>query len=63
MSPPLDAQLTDVRAHALKLEDEVNKVIVGQSKAIRLMNTAIFARGHVLLAVSYTHLDVYKRQH
>ncbi len=49
MSPPLDAQLADVRAHALKLEDEVNKVIVGQSKAIRLMNTAVFARGHVLL--------------
>ena len=49
MSPPLDAQLTDVRAHALKLEDEVNKVIVGQTKAVRLMNTAIFARGHVLL--------------
>jgi MoxR-like ATPase len=49
MSPPLDAQLTDWRSHALKLEDEVKKVIVGQDKAIRLMNTAIFSRGHVLL--------------
>ena len=44
-----DVQLTDWRSHALKLENEVKKVIVGQDKAIRLMNTAIFARGHVLL--------------
>ncbi|NOS98365.1 MAG: MoxR family ATPase, partial [Methylotenera sp.] len=44
-----DIQLTDWRSHALKLETEVKKVIVGQDKAIRLMNTAIFARGHVLL--------------
>ena len=44
-----DVQLTDWRSHALKLEREVKKVIVGQDKAIRLMNVAIFARGHVLL--------------
>ncbi len=44
-----DVQLTDWRSHALKLESEVKKVIVGQDKAIRLMNVAIFARGHVLL--------------
>lgn len=49
MSPPLDIQLTDWRHHALELEKQVNQVIVGQSKAIRLMNIAIFARGHVLL--------------
>lgn len=49
MSPPLDIQLTDWRQHALELEKQVNQVIVGQSKAIRLMNIAIFARGHVLL--------------
>jgi len=49
MSPPLDNQLSDWRSHALKLENEVKKVIVGQDKAIRLMNIAIFARGHVLL--------------
>lgn len=49
MSPPLDQQLSDWRSHALKLESEVKKVIVGQDKAIRLMNIAIFARGHVLL--------------
>jgi MoxR-like ATPase len=45
----IDAQLSDMRAHAIKLENEVKNVIVGQDKAIRLMNTAIFARGHVLL--------------
>lgn len=44
-----DQQLSDWRAHALKLEDEVNKVVVGQSSPIRLITTAIFARGHVLL--------------
>ncbi|OIQ87446.1 ATPase family [mine drainage metagenome] len=45
----VDNQLSDWRSHALKLENEVQKVIVGQDKAIRLMNIAIFARGHVLL--------------
>ena len=49
MSNPLENLLADRRAHALKLEDQVKKVIVGQDKAIRLMNIAIFARGHVLL--------------
>jgi MoxR-like ATPase len=44
-----DVQLADWRSNALKLENEVQKVIVGQDKAIRLMNIAIFARGHVLL--------------
>jgi MoxR-like ATPase len=44
-----DVQLADWRAHALTLENEVKKVIVGQDKAIHLMNIAIFARGHVLL--------------
>ena len=49
MSNHLENLLADRRAHALKLEDQVKKVIVGQDKAIRLMNIAIFARGHVLL--------------
>ena len=49
MPHALDNQLSDWRSHALKLENEVQKVIVGQDKAIRLMNIAIFARGHVLL--------------
>ena len=47
-----DVQLTDWRDHALRLETEVKKVIVGQDAAIRLMNIAIFARGHVLLEVA-----------
>lgn len=37
------------RTHALKLESEVGKVIVGQDRAIRLITIALFARGHVLL--------------
>lgn len=49
MSKTLDHQLADWRDHALTLESQVKKVIVGQDKAIRLMNIAIFARGHVLL--------------
>jgi MoxR-like ATPase len=44
-----DTQLTDWREHALTLENEVKKVIVGQDRAIRLITIAIFARGHVLL--------------
>jgi MoxR-like ATPase len=44
-----DSQLTDWREHALKLESEINKVVVGQATPVRLITTAIFARGHVLL--------------
>ncbi|MGB4812533.1 MAG: MoxR family ATPase [Methylophilaceae bacterium] len=44
-----DIQLADWRKHALKLESEVNKVVVGQASPIRLITTSIFARGHVLL--------------
>lgn len=44
-----DRQLADWRQHALKLESEINKVVVGQESPIRLITTAIFARGHVLL--------------
>lgn len=44
-----DRQLADWRQHALTLESEVNKVVVGQSNPIRLIITSIFARGHVLL--------------
>ncbi len=44
-----DRQLADWREHALKLESEVNQVVVGQQKAVRLITTAVFARGHVLL--------------
>lgn len=45
----IESQFAEWRAHALKLENEIKRVIVGQDKAIRLMNIAIFARGHVLL--------------
>lgn len=44
-----DSQLADWRAQALQLESEINKVVVGQQRPIRLITTAIFARGHVLL--------------
>jgi len=44
-----DRQLADWREHALKLETEINKVVVGQQIPVRLITTAIFARGHVLL--------------
>ena len=44
-----DRLLTDWRQHALTLETEVNKVVVGQASPVRLITTAIFARGHVLL--------------
>ncbi len=44
-----DQQLADWRAQALKLESEVNKVVVGQQNPVRLITIAVFARGHVLL--------------
>ncbi len=44
-----DTQLADWRNHALTLESEVNKVVVGQENPVRLITTSIFARGHVLL--------------
>jgi MoxR-like ATPase len=42
-------QLHDWRARALRLEEEVGKAILGQQETIRLINVALFARGHVLL--------------
>jgi MoxR-like ATPase len=44
-----DKQLADWRQHAQTLETEINKVVVGQQTPIRLITTAIFSRGHVLL--------------
>ena len=44
-----DKKLADWRQHAQKLESEINKVVVGQQTPIRLITTAIFSRGHVLL--------------
>jgi MoxR-like ATPase len=44
-----DALLQDARQRALALEQEVGRAVLGQARAIRLINIAIFARGHVLL--------------
>ena len=44
-----DALLHDARRRALALEQEVGRAVLGQARAIRLINVAIFARGHVLL--------------
>jgi MoxR-like ATPase len=41
--------LHDWRSRALRLEDEVGKAILGQRETVRLINVALFARGHVLL--------------
>jgi MoxR-like ATPase len=42
-------QLHDWRSRALLLEEEVAKAILGQQATVRLINVALFARGHVLL--------------
>src|SRR6201999_2504007 len=44
-----EEQLEDWRGRALRVEEEVSKAIVGQQPTIRLINVALFARGHVLL--------------
>ena len=44
-----DELLADWRDRALALEREVGQAVIGQSRVIRLVNTAVFARGHVLL--------------
>ena len=42
-------QLEDWRQRALRVEAEVAKAVIGQAQTIRLINVALFARGHVLL--------------
>ncbi len=49
MERATDSQLAAWREQALQLEAEVNKVVIGQQRPIRLITTAIFSRGHVLL--------------
>jgi MoxR-like ATPase len=44
-----DALLADWRQRALALEAEVAQAVIGQAPVIRLVNIAVFARGHVLL--------------
>jgi MoxR-like ATPase len=41
--------LADWRSKAVSFEQEVEKAVIGQSRAIRLITIAIFCRGHVLL--------------
>ena len=41
-----------------KIRDELSKVIVGQDEVIEHVLISMFARGHALLAVSYTHLTL-----
>ena len=42
------AALNEWRARALQLEAEVGRAIVGQPHTLRLINVALFARGHDL---------------
>ena len=44
-----EAELEQWRSRALRVEEEVAKAVVGQQATIRLINVALFARGHVLL--------------
>ena len=44
-----EEQLQDWRGRALRVEEEVSKAIIGQPDTVRLINVALFARGHVLL--------------
>src|SRR5487761_2643256 len=44
-----DGVLADWRNRALHAEQEVARAVVGQARAIRLITTALFARGHTLL--------------
>ena len=44
-----EQQLQDWRERALQVEEEVGKAIIGQHDTVRMINVALFARGHVLL--------------
>jgi MoxR-like ATPase len=46
---PLDENLQDWRTSAMRIEEEVRKAIIGQDDTVRMINLALFARGHVLL--------------
>jgi MoxR-like ATPase len=41
--------LAEWRERARKFESEIAKAVIGQERVIRLLTTALFARGHVLL--------------
>ncbi|MBS1171593.1 MAG: putative MoxR protein [Proteobacteria bacterium] len=44
-----ESLLADWRARALALEVAVGRAVIGQERVIRLIDVAVFARGHVLL--------------
>ena len=44
-----DSSLATWRALALRMEDEVGRAMIGVARTVRLINVAVFARGHVLL--------------
>src|SRR6476659_10973355 len=46
---PLDENLQDWRTSAMRIEEEVRKAVIGQDDTVRMINGALFARGHVLL--------------
>ena len=45
----IDRTLEDWRTRALALEAQVARAVVGQGPLLRMVNVALFARGHVLL--------------
>lgn len=46
---PNDTLLSDWRNNAIRIQTEVARAVVGQTKTIDMITIAIFARGHVLL--------------
>ena len=49
IAAPQDASLERWRMSALAIEEQVARALIGQRDVIRLVNIAVFARGHVLL--------------
>jgi MoxR-like ATPase len=49
MAADSGSSLHDWRERALRLEAEVARAVVGQTGTLRMLNVALFARGHVLL--------------
>ena len=45
----MESLLQDWRTRALQVEQEVGRAVIGQAETLRLINVALFARGHVLL--------------
>lgn len=44
-----DQRLSEWRERALQVEQAVSNAVIGQQSVVRLINVALFARGHVLL--------------